>query len=724
MGWKFHLSEVIRFTISCLICGFMVAGLYSPGNANHNSKPLMLPNAWTVLPDGGLNYTVHTIFPVGTDVYVGGTFTTSAGGATVNLNAIARLDTLTNTWHPLSNNGLTEPANPFPQVRSIAQVGDNLYISGFFSQTVAPVIALDQMARYNLTTETWFPLAAGAGIGVSAQEMLAVGTDIYMVGAFPECILRYDTTGGGSWHSLANNGLTGGGLTSGSDIKIYGTDLYVGGQFSSTGDGTVTNLGGMARYDLTTNTWSSLPNQGLGGFVESLEIIGDDLYAGGIFSSTQDGAITTLHNVARYDISGDAWYPLGNNGLNNAATIHELGSVGNMLYVGGGVFVSTNDGVVTNLNNIAQYDTLTSTWSAFPNNGVEDAGNQGVLAIVQSGPYLYVGGRFQSTDDLVVDPMENIARLGGDNGPTVVSRTPTGTTTSSVTEITVVFNEDVKDLPGSATVNDVTNPDSYLLVQKGPNDTFDTADCNIGPALDDIAVPIGPISYTPATLTAALTVNGGTALDEDDYRLFVCGTGTSRIMDYFDFPLNDGADFSGDFTVAGAAANLPKTGFAPGYLTRLPAQPDELKYTSYSDLELEIPSLGLKLPVVGVPRSGDSWDVSWLNDQAGWLEGSVFPTWDGNSVLTAHVWDSNNLPGPFYQLKSLQYGDQIRIQAWGQVYTYEVRQNRLVGKRSMYTTMKHEDNAWLTLLTCEQYDDTVGNYDFIRMVKAVLVEVE
>ncbi len=113
----------------------------------------------------------------------------------------------------------------------------------------------------------------------------------------------------------------------------------------------------------------------------------------------------------------------------------------------------------------------------------------------------------------------------------------------------------------------------------------------------------------------------------------------SRIMDYFDFALNDGADFSGDFTVAGAAANLPKTGFTPGHVTRLPAQPDELKYTSYSDLELEIPSLGVKLPVVGVPRSGDSWDVSWLNDQAGWLEGSVFPTWDGNSVLTAHVWD-------------------------------------------------------------------------------------
>ena len=81
MGWKFRLSEVFRFTISSLICGLMILALYSPVNADHNSKPLMLPSSWTVLPDGGLDYTVYTIFPVGTDVYVGGAFTTSAGGA-------------------------------------------------------------------------------------------------------------------------------------------------------------------------------------------------------------------------------------------------------------------------------------------------------------------------------------------------------------------------------------------------------------------------------------------------------------------------------------------------------------------------------------------------------------------------------------------------------------------------------------------------------------------
>ncbi len=509
MGWKFRLSEVFLFTISGLICGLMILALYSPAKASHNSKPLMLPSSWTVLPDGGLDYTVHAILPVGTDVYVGGAFTTSAGGAVGNLNAIARLDTLTNTWLPLSNDGLTEIGNPYPQVRSIAQVGDDLYISGYFTQTVAPVIALDHMARYNLTSGTWFPLAVGAGIGSYAQNMLVVGTDIYMVGSFSESIIRYDTTGGGSWHSLANNGLIGG--SGASDLVRYGTYLYVGGNFSSTGDGTVTNLGGMARYNLTTNTWSGLPNEGLSGVVEALEIIGDDLYLGGAFTGTHDGAIPNLINVARYDISADAWNPLSHNGVPPAAHLHELGSAGNMLYIGGENFSATNDWVVTNLNNIAQYDTLTTTWSAFPNNGVVAFGGTGVLSIVQGGPYLYVGGRFQSTVELPTIPLANIARLGGDSGPTVVSRTPTGTTTSSITELTVEFNEDVQDMPGSLTANDVTNQSSYLLVRRGPNAVFDTVGCNLGLAIDDIAVPIGPVSYDPATLTAELIVNGGSS---------------------------------------------------------------------------------------------------------------------------------------------------------------------------------------------------------------------
>jgi len=168
---------------------------------------------------------------------------------------------------------------------------------------------------------------------------------------------------------------------------------------------------------------------------------------------------------------------------------------------------------------------------------------------------------------------------------------------------------------------------------------------------------------------------------------------------------------------------LPDTGFRPGVISVLPIQPDSMLY-SQQDMHLEIPALKLDLPVVGVPQSGNGWDVTWLGESAGWLNGTAYPTWAGNSVITAHVWDAFNNPGPFAQIKDLKYGNSIRIHAFGQVYTYEVRENRTVQPNQAKTVLKHEDKAWLTLVTCENYSDLFGSYTSRRMVKAVLVSIK
>ncbi len=148
---------------------------------------------------------------------------------------------------------------------------------------------------------------------------------------------------------------------------------------------------------------------------------------------------------------------------------------------------------------------------------------------------------------------------------------------------------------------------------------------------------------------------------------------------------------------------------------------------AYDNVEmiLDIPSLGVKMPIVGVPQSGDSWDVTWLGRSAGYLAGSAFPTWAGNTVLTAHVWDANNNPGPFANIKNLRYGDQFEIHAWGQTFTYEVRQNRLWwANKSVSKVFQHEEYDWVTLLTCEIYNPFNGDYFFRRSVRAVLLGVE
>ena len=170
------------------------------------------------------------------------------------------------------------------------------------------------------------------------------------------------------------------------------------------------------------------------------------------------------------------------------------------------------------------------------------------------------------------------------------------------------------------------------------------------------------------------------------------------------------------------AARIPATGFPQNKITVLPSHPADKAYAA-TDLWVEIPKLGVKMSIVGVPQTKDGWDVTWLDKNAGWLNGSAFPTWQGNSVITAHVWDALNKPGPFANLKNLKYGDQIKIHAFGQVFTYELRASALISPTNTSAMLKHEEKSWLTLITCEDYKELTQEYSYRRMVRAVLVSV-
>ncbi|MCD6474649.1 MAG: sortase [Anaerolineaceae bacterium] len=171
-----------------------------------------------------------------------------------------------------------------------------------------------------------------------------------------------------------------------------------------------------------------------------------------------------------------------------------------------------------------------------------------------------------------------------------------------------------------------------------------------------------------------------------------------------------------------APEELPDTGFAPGLITKLPVQPVEKSYGTDA-LILEIPGLNLKVDIVTVPIYEGDWDVTWLGDDAGYLIGSAYPTWSGNTVITAHNWTETNHPGPFANLNELHYGDQVQIHAFGATYVYEVRETRLVSASNLKKTFEHKDYDWLTLMTCEGYDKVSGEYLFRRLVRAVLIEV-
>ena len=167
---------------------------------------------------------------------------------------------------------------------------------------------------------------------------------------------------------------------------------------------------------------------------------------------------------------------------------------------------------------------------------------------------------------------------------------------------------------------------------------------------------------------------------------------------------------------------IPITGFKAGVVTDLSHIAKET-YVATSDVTLEIPSLGVKIPVVGVPKRDGTWNVAWLDDQAGWLEGSAFPSWNGNSVLTGHVYLASGLPGPFINLNTMKFGDKIIVHAYGQKYVFEVQSNNVVAPNDR-SVIKHEEKPWLTLVTCKDYDEKTQTYINRVVVRAILVEVQ
>lgn len=307
----------------------------------------------------------------------------------------------------------------------------------------------------------------------------------------------------------------------------------------------------------------------------------------------------------------------------------------------------------------------------------------------------------------------------------VTNTTPaSGATVSSATTIIVNFNEDAMNDSSNKAANNTAN---YILVEAGANGSFDTASCADGVAIDDIAQSITNATYTnnggsgPFSATLSLS----SPLNDGNYRLYICGT--TSIWSVAGLELNNGnSDTQVNFTIGSVSvpSSLPETGFPMGEVTRLDAQPATKTYTT-TELVLEIPSLNMIMPIVGVPQSTDGWDVTWLGNSAGYLYGSAFPTWTGNTVLTGHVWDAWNQPGPFAELKTLSYGDQFYIRAWGLTYTYEVRENKLIRPKNIISAFEHEEYDWVTLLTCEHYNPFPWGDEYFhrRLVRAVLVDV-
>lgn len=225
--------------------------------------------------------------------------------------------------------------------------------------------------------------------------------------------------------------------------------------------------------------------------------------------------------------------------------------------------------------------------------------------------------------------------------------------------------------------------------------------------------------------TVHMVNNRGTSLTDRDGdgdftdETTAASVADSNLVTWYRF----GTSGSGNSDSDVEAKSLPASGFTPGEQTILPEMPAGIYNTdAMQSMTLQIPSLGVNSEIVGINSIGGKWDVTWLGNKLGYLQESSFPTWNGNSVITGHVFDAQGKPGPFNLLHTLKYGDKITLSSFGQTFTYEVREVLTVSPDDIKAAFQHRDNSWVTLLTCQGYDSGTNTYRSRVLVRAVLVE--
>jgi hypothetical protein len=424
-------------------------------------------STWSAL-GGGANGQVNTIAVSGTDVYIGGSFTNvlTAEGNPVSANRIAKWDG--SAWSALGT-------GCDAQINTIAISGANIYVGGIFS-SAGSVPYTSYIAKWD--GSAWS--AMGRGAGNTVRDIEPSGSDLYVVGGFTAVkdsagtdvpytayIAKWD---GSAWSAVGRG-------TSGSisTIKISGTDLYIGGDFTNAIDSagnTVLYTTKLAKWNGTT--WSAI-GRGANGTVYGIEIIGGDMYVCGTFTNVLDGSGNAVANtayIARWD--GSAWSSLGTGCNYYVMAIKALGSnilVGGMftlpyagllqwngsawssfsvatinsgtyvsiyalamsgtdLYIGGDFDVVGNTTLI-GASNIAKYSYASNTWSA-----LAQGCNNSVYAIAISGTDVYVGGSFTNALDNAGASVAYTSRIAKWNGSTW-SALGRGCDTGQVSAITV-----------------------------------------------------------------------------------------------------------------------------------------------------------------------------------------------------------------------------------------------------------------------------------------------
>jgi hypothetical protein len=298
---------------------------------------------------------LYTLALDGTDLYAGGRFDwiSSDGSLRGSLSGIAMWDG--SDWSGLDTLGRS---NSPPYVSAIAAGTNVLYVGGAF--TSAGAVAANSIAAWSSTN--WWGNWTGLSTGVfqpypyasgAVHALALMGSDLYAGGVFISAggvnatnIAKWDGT---KWSALAG-GVDGAVLC----MVVNGTDLYVGGTFTHAGGVAARNI---AKWDGTS--WTSLgsgvgsePDYGYNS-VNTLAVNGSELFVGGSFTSaggkpSNNFAIWHIPHSLRISlVAGNqfrlSWPVTGRNfSLEASDTLQDWRIVAALVSIEGNEYVVTN----------------------------------------------------------------------------------------------------------------------------------------------------------------------------------------------------------------------------------------------------------------------------------------------------------------------------------------------------------------------------------------------
>jgi len=116
-----------------------------------------------------------------------------------------------------------------------------------------------------------------------------------------------------------------------------------------------------------------------------------------------------------------------------------------------------------------------------------------------------------------------------------------------------------------------------------------------------------------------------------------------------------------------------------------------------------IPTAGITAPIIEVYLDGESWDVQYLGQNAGHLQGTAWLGETGNIVLAGHVELPDGRAGIFAGIRDLNVGDPVILSLNDAQQRYSITTIKKVAPDDL-SVLYPTPYDQLTLITCESYD--------------------